>query len=201
MLAAGVAACGGDDGATEATPEPPLASDASLPESVEAVPLVPLGGADVPEDKGNDGGDGDELPGEPALLGDLLGDRPIVLNFFASWCAPCIEEMPRFEALHQEMGDRVTFLGMAEVDGEERALDVVKTTGVTYPTYNDPNGDVLTFFEGTQMPTTVFISPSGDVRETHSGELSEKELRGKIEQHFDVASPGSTRSQPSGAEE
>lgn len=165
-IAATVTACGDDGSAGNGA-----TGEGSLPDSAEAVPLLPLG---------------DSGEGAPERLGDLLGDKPIVLNFFASWCAPCIEEMPRFEVVHQDLGDRVTFLGMAETDGEERALDVVETTGVTYPTYNDPDGDAMTFFKGTGMPTTVFISAGGDVLDTHSGELTEKELRSQIDQHFGV---------------
>src|SRR5687768_1393784 len=51
------------------------------------------------------------LEGGSMSLGDLRG-TPVVLNFFAEWCPPCVTEMPAFEAVHQELGDRVAFVGL-----------------------------------------------------------------------------------------
>jgi cytochrome c biogenesis protein CcmG/thiol:disulfide interchange protein DsbE len=146
---------GGDDGME-------LSPQGELPDSVAAVRLGSLdGGAD-------------------RSLGELIGTRPVVLNFFASWCAPCIVEMPGFEAVHQSVGDQVTVVGMAYQDSPEDALDTVAQTGVTYPTYADPEGSALTYFGGLSMPSTVFIDASGQVVDVVSGALSESELRGKI---------------------
>jgi cytochrome c biogenesis protein CcmG/thiol:disulfide interchange protein DsbE len=139
-----------------------------VPGSVDEVRLVPLDG------------------GEERRLGDLVGSRPVVVNFFASWCAPCVEEMPAFEAVHQDVGDQVTLIGMANQDAPENALETVAATGVTYPTFGDPDGDALTFFGGLAMPTTVFIDTDGEVVEVHSGALTEDELRAKLGELFGV---------------
>lgn len=126
------------------------------------------------------------LDGEETVsLTDLRGDV-VVVNFFASWCAPCVEEMPAFEAVHQDVGDRVTLIGMANQDAPENALETVAATGVTYPTFGDPDGDALTFFGGLAMPTTVFIDTDGEVVEVHSGALTEDELRAKLGELFGV---------------
>lgn len=177
-----LAACGngGDDGSSEAVDEQPVGSTSGdgLPGSVEEVRLHAL------YDAGDERGLVDGV--QPEVLGDLLGDRPIVLNFFASWCAPCIEEMPDLETVHQDLGDDVLFVGLAYLDGAARARETVETTGVTYPTYADVDGDALLFFESVAMPTTVFVAPDGEVLDVNSGELDEGKLRDGIRDHFQV---------------
>ena len=118
--------------------------------------------------------------GADHTLGELIGTKPVVLNFFASWCAPCLTEMPGFEAVHQSLGDQVTMVGMAYDDQPEDALDTVERTGVTYPTYSDLEGTAITYFGGLAMPTTVFIDASGEVKDVVSRPLGEDELRDKI---------------------
>jgi cytochrome c biogenesis protein CcmG, thiol:disulfide interchange protein DsbE len=139
-----------------------------LPTSVADVRLVALDG------------------GDDGRLGDLLGDQPVVVNFFASWCQPCIDEMPDFEAVHQAVGDQVTIIGMANRDPEDAALSIVERTGVTYPTYGDPESSAITYFGGIQMPTTVFIDAGGEVLDVHPGALTESQLRDRIGDLFGV---------------
>ncbi len=158
-------AAGDDDGAAGYE----LSPAGELPGSVADVRLAALDG------------------GDDRALGELLGSTPVVVNFFASWCVPCIDEMPAFEAVHRSLGDRVTFVGMANRDTAEQALATVATTGVTYPTYDDPDASALTYFGGLGMPTTVFIDASGEVVDVHSGPLTEAELRGRLDDLFGVA--------------
>jgi len=139
-----------------------LSAQGDLPDSVADVRLGALG--DQPD----------------ASLGELIGTKPVVLNFFASWCAPCLTEMPGFEAVHQSLGDQVTMVGMAYDDQPEDALDTVERTGVTYPTYSDLEGTAITYFGGLAMPTTVFIDASGEVKDVVSRPLGEDELRDEI---------------------
>jgi cytochrome c-type biogenesis protein len=108
------------------------------------------------------------------------------VNFFASWCVPCIDEMPAFERVHQSLGGQVTFLGMANRDAPGDALATVEATGVTYPTFDDPDASALTYFGGLTMPTTVFIDAAGEVVEVNSGPLTEVELRARIADLFGV---------------
>jgi thiol-disulfide isomerase/thioredoxin len=146
-----------------------LSPAGELPASVADVRLVSLDG------------------GDDRALGELLGSTPVVVNFFGSWCVPCVDEMPALEAVHQSLGDRVTFVGMANRDTAERALATVAATGVTYPTYDDPDASALTYFGGLAMPTTVFIDASGEVVDVHSGPLTEAELRSRLDDLFGVA--------------
>ncbi len=129
----------------------------------------------------------ESLTGQPdAALGDLLTGKPVVVNFFASWCAPCVEEMPAVEAVHQSLGDQVTIIGLANQDGRDDSLATVEATGVTYPTYADPDGSAITYFGGIAMPATVFIAADGTVVDVVNGELSEAELRAKLTDLFGI---------------
>tara|TARA_Y100001970_G_C13976612_1_gene720966 strand:+ start:154 stop:699 length:546 start_codon:yes stop_codon:yes gene_type:complete len=109
--------------------------------------------------------------------------KPLIVNFFASWCAPCVKEMPDFEKLHNNHGEQVTVLGLA-VEGKRPALELVKSTGVTYPVGLDDN-DLLVELGGFAMPTTVFISKEGKILESHSGVIDYTELLLRLEDLFD----------------
>ena len=124
--------------------------------------------------------------GDDRALGELIGTTPLVVNFFASWCVPCLDEMPAFEDVHQSLGGQVAFVGMANRDAPDDALATVASTGVTYPTFDDPDASALTYFGGLAMPTTVFIDASGEVVDVNSGALTEAELRTRISDLFGV---------------
>jgi cytochrome c biogenesis protein CcmG, thiol:disulfide interchange protein DsbE len=177
--ALGVLALLGDDEGDEASGagdaagegyELPLSPTGEMPGSVAEVRLAALDG------------------GDDRTLGELMGTTPVVVNFFASWCAPCVDEMPAFEDVHQALGDQVTFVGMANQDSHDDALATVAATGVTYPTFDDPDASALTYFGGLTMPTTVFIDAEGEVVDVNSGPLTEAELRAKLDDLFGVVS-------------
>lgn len=124
--------------------------------------------------------------GQDRALGELIGTTPVVINFFASWCVPCVDEMPAFERVHQSLNGQVTIIGMAKDDTHELALATVASTGVTYPTFDDPGASAITYFGGLAMPTTVFIDAAGEVVDVNSGPLTESELRAKVTDLFGV---------------
>lgn len=130
----------------------------------------------------------DEVPDDPddatfttfddevVALSSLRG-TPVLVNFFASTCVPCIEEMPALEEVHQELGDQVTFLGLAMQDRPEAALDLIERTGVTYRTAQDKDASVISALGGTVLPTTVLLDADGEVVVLHNGELDADGLR------------------------
>jgi thiol-disulfide isomerase/thioredoxin len=180
-----------------------LATAFALVAAVGTFALLDSGNDDASGDGGADPTDGydltpaDDLPGSVGevrvgalgdttgtQLGDLLTGEPMVVNFFAPWCAPCVDEMPAFERVHQDVGDEVTFVGLAVPPNLEGAVDTVDATGVTYPTYADSLDDALLFFGGINMPTTVFVGADGEVLHVNSGQLTEDELRGQLADLF-----------------
>lgn len=120
-------------------------------------------------------------------LVDVLGDGPTVVNFFASTCPPCIKEMPAIERVHDDLGDEVTFIGLAVNDRPEKVAELVERTGVTYETYRDPDASAFLYFESIQMPTTVFLDAEGGVAVSHAGEFTEAELREAIDDAFGIS--------------
>lgn len=119
--------------------------------------------------------------GSSQQLSDLQG-KPVVLNFWASWCPACISEMPDFGNVHRRLGDQVEFIGvnMQEVD-MEAAQALVEQTNVDYRLAHDRDGAIYNQFGGIAMPTTVFISTEGTVESVHSGTIFEDELTETIE--------------------
>jgi thiol-disulfide isomerase/thioredoxin len=166
-----VALFGGDDkqsSAHEGSESYRLTPEGELPKSVSDVTLASLhGGAD-------------------RKLGELLGTTPIVVNFFASWCVPCVSEMPAIERVHQELGHEVQIIGIAYQDSDKDALATVAETGVTYPTFGDSGQDAITYFGGLAMPTSVFIDADGKVRDVHSRAMDERALRAKLHDLFGI---------------
>jgi cytochrome c biogenesis protein CcmG/thiol:disulfide interchange protein DsbE len=121
------------------------------------------------------------MTGGRRSLADYRG-RPLVVNFFASWCVPCLAEMPGFERVHRELADQVAFLGLNLQDPVDAGRSVVERTGVTYDIGRDPDGALFQSFGGIAMPTTVFIDASGAVVDLHSGEITAGELRDRIDE-------------------
>lgn len=118
--------------------------------------------------------------GETLTLSDFQG-KPVVLNFFASWCPSCVAEMPDFETVHAKLGDDdVTFLGLAVQDDPASAQGLRAQTGITYQTAQDPAGELYQAFGGFAMPTTIFIDAAGNVVEMHSGVLFAADLEQKV---------------------
>ena len=112
------------------------------------------------------------------------GGKPVVVNFFSSTCPPCLKEMPDFEAVHQEMGDKVAFIGINVMDTPEKGAELKDRTGITYEVFRDPRGNMLAQFGGIAMPTTAFVDANGNLVITQSKVFSAKELRKTIEKQL-----------------
>ena len=110
-------------------------------------------------------------------------DRPLVLNFFASWCTPCITEMPALESVHQQRPD-IAFVGLAVNDTPTRAREIVADTGGTYATGVDPDSAISNAYEILGMPTTLFIAPDGEVVYQHTGGLTFDQLIEQLNTHL-----------------
>jgi len=96
-------------------------------------------------------------------LATLRGKKPIVLDFWASWCIPCIQESKRLEAAWKEYGDRVEFIGVDTKDFSGDARRWQRKHGITYPSVHDGSGNVLTKWGGLPIPKIFFVDRSGKV--------------------------------------
>lgn len=113
--------------------------------------------------------------------------RPVVVNFWASWCTPCKVEMPDFEKVHQSLGDKVAFVGVNSQDKPADAQKAADAAKVTYTLATDPDDKILTAFEAIGLPMTVFVDKDGKVASVHQGQLSEGALRDAIRSKLGVS--------------
>jgi len=113
------------------------------------------------------------LDGGSFALEDLRG-KVVLLNVWATWCAPCIREMPALEEVHREFGQRglevvgVSIDAASERDGVQRFLD---RHGITFRILHDPSQSVVSAFRTVGVPETFLIDRSGTIVERFAGEF------------------------------
>ena len=181
VLAAVAGACGGTaTTASEDTPKIVLSQDS--PGFVA--------GTDISPDT-SDGTDLSDLTFDlfDGGTGTIAGyeGTPLVVNFFASWCPPCVREMPEFQEVFNGLNGEVAFLGLSQDQTPEDALALVERTGVTYDVGWDLDLEVYGATESIAMPTTAFVSPSGELLDTFAGILDAESLAELIENVLGVA--------------
>jgi thiol-disulfide isomerase/thioredoxin len=157
-----VACSGGDGTATDA------ASGESTSVAVEVqgdpIPTIPF----------------ERFNGESATLASYAG-RPLVVNFWASWCPSCVSEMSAaFLPAQQALGDQVAFLGLNIADERDQAQELAAETGVLFDLAEDTTGALYTELGGLGMPFTVYISADGRVLDVHNGPLTQDQLVDQI---------------------
>ena len=100
--------------------------------------------------------------GKKISLKDFRG-KIVLLNFWASWCVPCREEMPAMEKLYQEYKDKnFVVLAVAVKDRKQDAVDFVKELKITYPIALDPEAEVGSLYGAWGLPATYLIGPKGE---------------------------------------
>ena len=116
-------------------------------------------------------------------LEDYIG-KPIVLNFWATWCYYCTKEMPDFNEAYKNHSD-VQFMMINYTDGKnetvEKAMDYIESEGYEFPVFFDTKLEAAEKYGVEAFPTTFFISAEGDLVQTHRGAMSAKKLAEYLE--------------------
>jgi cytochrome c biogenesis protein CcmG/thiol:disulfide interchange protein DsbE len=110
--------------------------------------------------------------------------KPLVLNFWASWCVPCRAEMPLLERAYRAEKGNVQFLGVDSNETPSAGLAFYDHVHVTYPAASDPKGSVATRYGLFGLPTTIFISPSGKIVGRFIGQLHSNTLLAALKEAF-----------------
>lgn len=118
--------------------------------------------------------------GNTVRLSDKFG-KPIVINFWATWCPPCKQELPDFDKLCKEYGDRVVFMMVNLTDGYRDTVDGTKRfvsgKGYTFPVYFDTKDNAASAYNVSSIPQTTFIDAKGNIYTTRIGAMNEATLR------------------------
>jgi cytochrome c biogenesis protein CcmG/thiol:disulfide interchange protein DsbE len=117
------------------------------------------------------------LDGTPVDLASLRG-RPVIVNFWASWCVPCRNEFPLFEQKLAELGptDGLEVVGVLYKDEPELARAFLSDVGASWPTVDDPDGDLAKAYRVAAPPQTYFIDSDGILRGIQIGEVREEDF-------------------------
>ncbi len=112
----------------------------------------------------------DQKTGQPVTLESLRG-KPVLLNFWGTWCPPCRAEMPEMQKIYDHEKGNLTFLGVSMGPRDEPlgVAQFVQLGNYTWDFIHDPNSDVMTRYQVTGIPSSYFIDKSGVIRAIHVG--------------------------------
>lgn len=141
------------------------------------------------------GGLGPELPdlvlpclggGDDVDLRSAAPGRPTLVNVWATWCPPCVEEVPDLVAFAEKAGERVALVGVLTQDSPTSGLEFARQFGVRYPSVVDEQGDVFRAFRP-GPPVTLFLDPEGRVVHKRSGKFTDlAEIEALVARHLGV---------------
>lgn len=118
----------------------------------------------------------EDAQGNTVQLSDFLGDKPVFLNFWASTCSPCKQEMPDIQKLYEQYGDQIQFImvnvGAAMNDTREKAEAYLSEEGFTFPVYYDIDYQAITTYGINSFPFSIFIDAQGNLVTYGNGMLS-----------------------------
>jgi len=170
LVAAVVGACGEDAPPAGGNPSPPSAASGGDGASRDLPPAL----AGVQEDANQllDGG----ADAFERRLAELEG-HPVVVNKWASWCAPCRAEFPFFQSQAEERAGEVAFIGVNSGDNDADAASFLEEYPVPYPSYKDPELEVADVFNAVAaFPTTAFYDERGELVYVKQGGYASEEL-------------------------
>ena len=107
---------------------------------------------------------------------DLLDGRPLIINFWATWCPYCVDEMPDYQRLYEKYGDDVRFVMIDVADGRqetvEKAAAYIEENGFTFPVYYDTTGRASGLMGVSSYPSSAIVSAEGEILIFAPGRIS-----------------------------
>ena len=122
--------------------------------------------------------------GRNVALSSLL-DKPVVVNFWATWCPFCVEEFPELQKAFEDYGDKVNFAMVNYTDGVRETVETasayIAENGYTFPVYYDLDSSALDNYGVYSFPTTLIFAPDGSQAFRYSGALTYEMVAGRLE--------------------
>lgn len=116
-----------------------------------------------------------DLEGKPVKLSDYRG-KVVVFNFWATWCGPCVQEMPTFQE-YQDRYPNFVMLGIDQEESAETVKNFLSKMPISYPILLDLKNDAAAAYKVMLLPTTIFVDEKGELRFRHYGVMSEEQLQ------------------------
>ena len=123
------------------------------------------------------------VTGESFALSELRG-KPVVLNFWATWCPPCRAELPELQAASQRYAGQLDIIGVNQAEPAEGVAAFAQQFGLTFPIPLDANADTSRRYAVRSLPTTFFVDRAGVIRHIQSGPLTEATLAQALQKVF-----------------
>ena len=160
-------------GGLATTPKETQAPDETVPEAptevTETQPTEPV--ANIAPDFTMLDMDGNEV-----TLASFFG-KPIILNFWASWCGPCKMEMPEIQKFYEQYGDQIHFLLVSVDESVDTAKAFVSDSGYTFPVYFDTTSEGAYTYGASSIPLTFFIDAEDNLTAYYMGAMSQSILQ------------------------
>ena len=119
-----------------------------------------------------------------ATIYGLAGEKPLYLNFWATWCPPCVGEMPAIEAMYQKYGDRIRFAAVSVDENPETARRFIEERGFTMPVYTGDLYKISNDYMLDAIPRSLLVGTDGNIIAEHLGGMSEKDLEAFLSKAF-----------------
>jgi peroxiredoxin len=123
------------------------------------------------------------MDGKTYRLSELAG-RPVLINYWTTWCIPCKAELPILEKLHQEYqqkGMAIISVNAIDQDSTDKVQGIIDQFSMTFPVLLDQGGQFAGLYQAIFFPTTVMVDANGVIREINLGDSTEEELRASLE--------------------
>jgi thiol-disulfide isomerase/thioredoxin len=123
---------------------------------------------------------------EPVKLSAIAAGKPLVINFWATWCPYCVEELPDFQKVYQDYGDRVSFAFVDSTDGRRETKEgaqawLAENGYADLPVYYDKDLDATAAFGARSLPTTAIVTADGEILVVQPGKFDATRLRGALD--------------------
>ncbi|MCI9367359.1 MAG: TlpA family protein disulfide reductase [Oscillospiraceae bacterium] len=158
-----------------------------------ALTLAACGAPAVPSQNGSDAPEESFAPGviavgapAPDFTADLLDgtsfqlseqkDKAVLINFWATWCGPCVGELPAFTRLIETYGDKIALLAVNCGENEKTVTDFLERNGYTFPVALDLEGEISSLYPSDGIPYTLIIAPDGTISSIQLGASGADEM-------------------------